>query len=185
MAKKTKKFYIALNAGANSFTDPNTLFNISGKQIREVGSKIKNSFFVKRGLRSGHLKEVTEAEYLEFKEKDDKLNKINKANSTKQQYIDQLKTKLAEVVDEKHDLEKRNDFLEKENETLKKELEDFQNSAEGDEDSDINFEEMTKDDIKYYLKENYELTEEHIKKMESFNKDALVDFANEIVGEDE
>jgi len=180
---KGKKFYLALNSGANSFTCPNTLFHVSGKEIKEVGANLKNEFFIKRALRSGHLKEVSEAEYLKFKEVDDAKKKINKKNASKQEYIDQLKSKLTEAVEENNKLKKRNEFLEKENLELKGEIENLKSDdGEGDDDP-MDFDSMTVKDIKEYLNETYELSAEEVTKMDTLKKADLVDFANEIVAE--
>jgi len=178
MAKK--KYYIALNEGANSFTDPTSLFKVSGNQIKSMGSTMKNSFFIRRALRNGHLKEVSEAEFIKYEEANKKTDKANKTNSDKAEYIENLKTQLTDMADEKDTLIKRNVYLEKENTELKEELEELK--ADSDDDS-VDFDSKSIKEIKDYLKETYELSDEEVSKMESLNKAPLIDFANEIVAE--
>jgi len=170
MAKK--KIYIALNEGINSFMDPATLFNISGKQIKEIGVSQANSFHVKKALRGGHLIKMTEEAYKIYTEKQKKESIINKADSDKSEYIEQLKNQLSEVVEERDVAKKRVNFLEQENSELRLKIESID-----DDDDSIDFESMNKAEIKEYINENYELTDEDISKIESLNKQPLIEFA--------
>jgi len=172
----SKKVYIALNKGAFSFTDPNSLLNLHGDMVKEIGTSLRASFYINRAIRAGHLREVTKEEFDKFQELNKKNVQISAKNSDQEAYIEQLKAQLTKAVDEKDVLDKRNSFLETENETLKAKAAEVVVD-----DTSIDFDAMSKAEIKEYLADHYELSQEDYDKMESLNKQPLIEFANQIV----
>ena len=177
MAKKT---YLRLNPHANSFTDPNTLFHLSGLQIKAVDQKTRASFHIKQALTSGHIKEVTEKEYKDYREYNSKSLKISETDKNSADYVKILQGKLADLKSENDQLVKTQGVLETKIKDQEAEIVELKN----DSDEIIDLGKMNKEEIRVYMDENYELTDGDKKKMEGLNKDALLDFAKSIIEED-
>jgi len=176
MAKKTVK-YFKLGTRSHTFVDVRTHFQLSNKSVAPATHRQMSSRSFIQALGNGHITDATKEEYDDYI----KASKIVIGNSTSSKELKTINSKLQSELASKEE-----ELIAKEEEitNLKEKIAELEAKADEDDDP-INFQELTKKELKEYLVENYDISPEELVKFEKLNHDEEVKYITKLENETE
>lgn len=150
--------YVKLGEKANSFSDPISGVNLSGKEVIILTDKARKSKKTDAAFKGGHLVRASRTEYEAYQ----KMDKASRAGAP-------ASTVNEEVVKENLSLKEKNQALEAELAILKAKAEEA--SKVDDEDENLpHFDDMDDEELVNYYSENYQVTDKQIKEFSKLKK---------------